>query len=85
MTRGYTTSWTDCPAMQPRGSAELSRLGDDSIEAPVTRPTISAEMSASRTPRREPRAAGADFLVERRGFEPMAIADSRPRIAGFRQ
>ena len=27
----------------------------------------------------------ADFLVERRGFEPMAIAVSRPRIAGFRQ
>jgi hypothetical protein len=26
-----------------------------------------------------------DFLVERRGFEPMAIAVSRPRIAGFRQ
>jgi len=23
--------------------------------------------------------------VERRGFEPMAIAVSRPRIAGFRQ
>ena len=27
----------------------------------------------------------ADFVVERRGFEPMAIAVSRPRIAGFRQ
>ena len=27
---------------------------------------------------------GADFLVELRGFEPMAIV-SRPRIAGFRQ
>jgi hypothetical protein len=27
MTRGYTTSWTDCSAMQPRGSAALSRLG----------------------------------------------------------
>jgi hypothetical protein len=26
-----------------------------------------------------------DFLVERRGSEPMAIAVSRPRIAGFRQ
>jgi hypothetical protein len=26
-----------------------------------------------------------DFVVERRGFELMAIAVSRPRIAGFRQ
>jgi hypothetical protein len=28
MTHGYTTSWTNCSAMQPRGSAGLSRLGD---------------------------------------------------------
>jgi hypothetical protein len=32
-----------------------------------------------------PTLTGADFLVELRGFEPMAIAVSRPRIAGFRQ
>jgi hypothetical protein len=31
MTHGYTTNWTDCSAMQPRGSAGLSRLGDDSM------------------------------------------------------
>jgi hypothetical protein len=34
---------------------------------------------------RETTAVRADFLGERGGFEPMAIAVSRPRIAGFRQ
>jgi len=31
MTRGYTTSWIDCSAMQPDGTAGLSRLENDSM------------------------------------------------------
>jgi hypothetical protein len=48
------------------------------------RPHLWCRWSRQRHPQ-EITPARADFLVERRGFEPMAIAVSRPRIAGFRQ